>query len=171
MENRTSVCHDEYVAEIYRRHVEGVYRLCFLYLKKATDAEDAVQSVFLKLMQSGKMLSDHEHEKAWLIVTAKNHCKDMLKSWWKFRRVHMERLPESSYSDNHEQTIEMAEMLLALPSKYKEVLYLYYYEGYSVKDISTMLNRKESTVQTQLFNGRKRLKMSLEGGILHVESD
>lgn len=125
----------------------------------------------MKLIKSGKTFTDPEHEKAWLIVTAQNYCKDMLKSWWKFRRVRMDYLQELPYRDNREQAVEIMEQLLALPSKYKEVLYLYYYEGYSAKDIGVMLNRKESTVQTQLFNGRKRLKLSLEGGNHHVQSD
>ncbi|MUT68354.1 RNA polymerase sigma factor [Paenibacillus sp. NEAU-GSW1] len=171
MDDRSSVCSDDDIAEVYQRHVDTVYRLCFMYLKNASDAEDAVQSVFLKLLKIGKKFADHEHEKAWLIVTAKNYCKDMLKSWWKFRRVRMDHLPELFNSENQEQANELMETLLALPPKYKDVLYLYYYEDYSVKDISAMLNRNESTIQSQLANGRKRLKVRLEGGIHHVRSD
>ncbi|PZD95724.1 sigma-70 family RNA polymerase sigma factor [Paenibacillus sambharensis] len=165
--------HTEYtdyeVSQIYQRNVESIYRLCFIYLKNAADAEDAVQSVFLKLIKSGKVFTDGEHEKAWLIVTAKNYCKDLLKSWWKFRRVRMETLPEVSYWDDREEGGEILKQLLALPPKYKEVLYLYYFEGYSVKDIAEMLSRKESTVQTQWFNGRKRLRLSLKGGNHYAE--
>jgi len=154
---------DNIWTEMYRRNVDTVYRLCYMYLKNPADAEDAVQSIFLKLLNTDKTFTDCEHEKAWLIVIAQNHCKDILKSWWKSRRVSMDSLPEILHWDNQEQAGEVLEQLIALPPKYKEVLYLYYFEGYAVKDISRLLNRKERTIQTQLFNGRKRLKISLGG--------
>ncbi|MWC28621.1 RNA polymerase sigma factor [Paenibacillus sp. MMS18-CY102] len=171
MRNDSSVRTDDEVSEIYKRNVETIYRLCVLYLRNIADAEDAVQSVFVRLMKSDKAFTDHEHEKAWLIVTAKNYCKDMLKSWWRFRRVRIVPLPEISHWDDSTKGSEIMEQLLSLPSKYREVLYLYYYEGYSVKEIGRMLNRKESTVQTQLYSGRKRLKENLEGGVHVVRPD
>lgn len=164
METNTLLVTDKELAEIYQRNVDTIFRLCYMYLKNTADAEDAIQSVFLKLIKAVKKFNDFEHEKAWLIITTKNHCKDILKNWWKSNRVSIDSLPEiSSWDNNNEKSVEVLEQLLLLPSKYKEVLYLYYYEEYSIKEISTMLERKESTIQTQLSNGRKRLKISLGG--------
>lgn len=151
--------------ELYQQNVDMVYRLCYMYLKNSADTEDAVQSVFFKFLKQGKDFNDEEHKKAWLIVTAKNYCKDMLKSWWKSRRVDIDSLPEIPYW-NKEEADDVLVKLLSLPPKYKTVLYLYYYEGYSVKEISQMLSRNESTIRTQLSKGRERLKVDL-GGIYH----
>lgn len=149
--------------EIYKRNIEMIYRICFMYFKNRTDTEDAVQSIFLKLMKSNVSFKDFEHEKAWLIVTAKNHCKDQLKEWWRRRKVDLTSLPETVWSDKNDYLGKVLEQLLALPEKYKIVLYLYYFEGYSVREISNMLNSKESTIQTQLAKGRKLMKLSLGG--------
>ena len=71
------------IVRIYERHVDSVYRLCFSFMKNSADAEDMVQETFLRLLSSGKSFESEEHEKAWLIVTASNLCKDTLKKWWR----------------------------------------------------------------------------------------
>ncbi len=154
---------EEEFIEVYKRYTDTIFRLCYIYLKNQADAEDAVQSAFIKLMQSKKYFENEEHEKAWLIVTARNYCKDVLKCFWKVRRTDFEKLPEASYV-NEDEGSEVLEKILALPEKYKTVLYLYYYEEYAVKEIAKLLKRNESTVQTQLVTARKKLKMDLEGG-------
>jgi RNA polymerase sigma-70 factor (ECF subfamily) len=156
---------DKELEEVYIRHIDTVYRLCFMYMKNTTDAEDAVSTVFLKLIKSRKHFNDHEHEKAWLICTARNTCKDFLKHWWRAQRTDLESLPEIPSWDNQEKAEEVLSALLSLPEKYKTVMYLYYYEGYSIKEISGMLKRKESTLQTQLAKGRQLLKIDLGGYI------
>lgn len=163
MESDSLLRTDKELAELYQRHVDLVYRLCYIYLQHPVDAEDAVQSVFLKLIQSRQVFQDHEHEKAWLTVTARNHCKDILKHWWKIRRVALDALPEVPSWTGGEPSGAVLARLLSLPEKYKTVLYLYYFEGYSVKEIADLLARKESTILTQLSRGRKRLKIDLGG--------
>jgi RNA polymerase sigma-70 factor (ECF subfamily) len=155
---------DEEFTETYRRRADMVYRLCMVYLKKPADAEDAAQAVFLKLLQSYPAPRDLEHERAWLITTAKNHCKDVLKSAWRTRRVDLETLPEPASRGRGVERGEAVERLLALPEKYRTALYLYYVEEYSVREIAEALSRKESTVQSQLLRGRKKLKIDLGGG-------
>jgi RNA polymerase sigma-70 factor (ECF subfamily) len=137
-----------------------------MYMKNTPDAEDAVSTVFLKLIKSRKRFNNHEHEKAWLICTTRNTCKDLLKHWWRVQRVDLESLPEIPSWDSKENAEEVLSALLSLPEKYKTVMYLYYYEDYSVREISGMLNRKESTLQTQLAKGRELLKIDL-GGYIH----
>ena len=70
---------DEEITRVYNKYVDTVYRVCFMMLKSASEAEDAVQNVFVKYINSGGDLETEEHIKAWLIVTAKNECKNMLK--------------------------------------------------------------------------------------------
>jgi len=169
MENNSLLHTDKELAEMYQRNINMVYKLCYIYLKNAVDAEDAVQSVFLKLLKSHMVFNDDEHEKAWFIMTTKNHCKDMLKSWWKRQRVDFDTLPEVSSWNSDAQTGEVLAKLLELPEKYKVVLFLYYFEDYSVKEISELLGRKESTIQSQLHRGRERLKIDLGGKYLGKE--
>lgn len=153
---------DEEWTGVYHRNADRVYRLCYLYLKNPVEAEDAAQSVFLKLIRSKTVFNGYDHEKAWLTVTTRNHCKDMLKSWWKTRRVALDDLPEVTAWGGAEPAEDVLTRLFSLPEKYKTVLYLYYFEEYSVQEIAIMLGQKESTIQTRLFRGRKRLKLDLE---------
>ena len=132
-------------------------------LKNAFDAEDAVQSVFLKLLNTPLTFTDHEHEKAWLIKTSGNFCKDMLKSWWKRKRVDIETLPDIASKDEDTLTDDVVAKLFALPEKYRIVLHLYYFEEYSVKEISELLNVNESTIRSQMQRGREKLKIDLGG--------
>lgn len=163
MKDNSLLCTDKGLAEMYQRNVDMVYRICYMYLKNTVDAEDAVQSVFLKLLKSHMTFNDYEHEKAWLIITAKNYCKDIFKSWWKRQRVDFDSLPEIATQEEDTQTGEVLAKLLALPEKYRIVLHLHYFEDYSVKEISELLGSRESTIRTQLLRGRERLKIDLGG--------
>ncbi|MED2004024.1 sigma-70 family RNA polymerase sigma factor [Brevibacillus laterosporus] len=108
MENNSLLRTDKELAELYQRHADLVYRLCYIYLKNPVDAEDAVQSVFIKLIKSQMIFNDYEHEKAWLMVTTRNYCKDVLKNWWKTRRVALDALPEVSSWNGNESSGEVA---------------------------------------------------------------
>ena len=87
----------EEVASLYRRHVGMVYQICLMLLKNVPDAEDAVQTVFRKLLEYGRTLQGPEHEKAWLIVTARNECKNQLRHWWRTRRADESELDRLSW--------------------------------------------------------------------------
>ena len=76
---------DKEIAEIYMRHCKTVYRVCFAFMKDPADTEDAVQDTFFRLIKSGPAFENEEHEKAWLIRTASNICKNMLRHWWRRR--------------------------------------------------------------------------------------
>lgn len=156
---------EEKFKEIYQRNVDRVYRICLVYLESLSEAEDATQEIFIKFLTNPRDFKNEDHEKAWFIVVAKNYCKDSLKSWWRSRRIDIESLPEISCGDEKTNLTDVLEKLLSLPKKYKIAMYLYYYEEYSIKQISEILNRKESTIQTQLFRGRNLLKEKLGGEI------
>ena len=160
MKKKLSLTDEQFVL-LYHRHVDTVYRVCFMLLKNAADAEDAVQTVFIKLLQSNKPFKDHEHEKAWLIRTARNHCLNLLSHWWRRKRVSMDGLPELA-APHEDHLKELWELVLNLPAKYKTVVYLFYYEGYSTKEIARILEMKETTVRSQLFTARKWLKIEME---------
>lgn len=146
---------------IYYRHVDTVYRVCFMLLKNRSDTEDAVQTVFTKLLQSNKTFVDVEHEKAWLIRTAQNHCKNVLRHWWRRKKITTDELPENG-SIHSDHLKDVWKLVLELPAKYKTVVYLYYYEGYKTYEIASLLDIKESTVRSQLHKARKLLKIHME---------
>lgn len=147
------------IHEIYERQYARVYRIGMLYLKNASDAEDVVQSVFVKYIEKPMEFRDLEHEKAWFITVARNRCKDMLKNFWR-NRVELGELPECRNQESEE--IDLLPYIFQLAPKYREVLYLYYYEGYSTEDMAKLLRRNNSTVRTQMANARNKLKQILE---------
>jgi len=156
----------EFVA-LYERNVKRIYQICYMHMQNMADAEDAVQTVFLKYIRSKKEFTDWEHEKAWFIVTAQNYCRDVFRlSWRRARTVSMDVVAELAAEDGKEEHAALMDALLRLPSKYKDILHLYYFEGYAVKEISAMLKRNESTIRSQLRKGRERLKLDLEHEML-----
>ena len=151
------------ITQIYNRHVDTVYRVCYSFMKNKTDTEDMVQETFLRLLSSGKQFDNERHEKAWLIVTAANLCKDNLKKWW--RRVE----PLDDYSGllaaPDGPDLSLKEAILRLPPKYKTVVYLYYYEDYSTAEIAGILGCPQSTVRSHLLRARKQLQALLGGNL------
>ena len=141
-------------------YADTVRRICFMYLKNDADVEDVFQEVFLKYLLHPSSFESDAHEKAWLISTTKHYCLDVLKSSWHKKRVALD-INREIMSDEREQEYPVLDEILKLPQKYREVLYLYYYEEYSVKEIGIMLKRKESTIQSRLAAGRNKLKTRL----------
>lgn len=149
------------IMHLYETYVDMVYRIAYCYLGNRHDTQDAVQGIFLKLLDGNlPTFRDAEHEKAFLIVTTKNYCKDILKSAWRKKRVQEQEIQMLQQASGLH--IDLAYALMRLPKKYKLTLYLYYYEGYSVKEIAKLLEQKETTIQTHLLRGRKKLKIELE---------
>lgn len=146
---------------VYDRQADRVYRLCMLYLKNDSDARDGVQDIFLKLLEKNISFESAVHEQAWFIRTTKNYCIDKLKSFWRRKRADWNEWSGQAGNEPQEEGV-LLEMVMKLPMKYREVLYLYYYEEYSVREIGNMLGRKESTIQSQLAAGRKKLRQQLE---------
>lgn len=152
----------EQIREIYERNVDNIYGLCFSYMKNIHDCEDAVSAVFEKLIKSKPAFESQKQEKAWLIVTACNQCKSMLRFTIRHPKVDISSLPEQEYWDKNENS-EMLEAVLSMPEKYRVVLYLHFYEGYTLTEISSLTKTKESTVRSRLFYAKKKL-LKLIGG-------
>ena len=153
--------HDGFLA-LYQRNIGRVYQICRLHLKNAADAEDAAQTVFLNYWKAKPEFQDEEHEKAWFIVAARNQSRDMLRTWWRCHRADNSELEKATHWDTPEDG-ELMQSLLALPARCKDAMFLYYYEGYSCKEIAKMLECSESAVRSQLCVGRKKLKLTLGG--------
>jgi RNA polymerase sigma factor (sigma-70 family) len=152
---------DEELVQIYNRHVKTVYRVCFLYMRNKANTEDMVQNTFLRLMRDNTVFQSVEHEKAWLIRTAINLCKDHYRHWWT-RTVGLDKAPETAVEHDFVAS-DILQKVLALPPKYKTAIYLYYYEGYSTPEIAKMMKKPQSTVRSWLHTGRKLLKLEMEG--------
>ena len=147
--------------EMYQEHCQTVYRVAFTYMKNNSDAEDAVQETFARLIRSGERFRSREKEKAWLIVTVSNVCKDMLRRHYRSDRAledyqHLAAVPH--------EIDETMEAILRLPEKYKTAVYLFYYEGYTAREIARMLGEKPNTVSSRIGRARLLLKTMLGGG-------
>ena len=137
-----------------------VLRLSYSYLNQTQDAQDICQTVFLKLLERAPDFVSSDHAKARIIRTTANTCKDLLKSHWRRTTVAMEAASHIPAPELEEGSLSAAVNLL--PPKYRAVIYLYYYEGYSSKEIARLLGRNPATVATQLRRGRTQLKDLLE---------
>ncbi len=142
------------------KHKNTVFRIAFSYCKNKSDAEDISQEVFLKYYTVSPDISDEKEEKAWLIRVTINKCKDLLKSSWHSKRCDKENITEE-YMVSEPQS-EILDIVLELPEKYKIVIHLYYYEQYTVNEISEITGIKPSTIQTRLQRGRKLIEKKLK---------
>lgn len=154
--SRTDVSSDE----IIRKYFDMVYRLALSQTRSVALAEDVTQEVFLRFIQQEDVFQSDEHIKAWLIRVTVNCAKSVFKSAW-FRKT-VPLTEEISFD-----TPEKSEVYFAvqnLPSKYRTVIHLFYYEDMSVKEIADILGMKQSTVKSHLFRGRELLRTKLKGG-------
>ncbi len=144
------------------QYADMVRRVCFCHLKNQADTEDVFQNVFLKYMLYDKPFNDEEHEKAWLLRVTINSCKDFLKSFFRGNTIPLEMIKEME-AEVPQDHREVLEAVLSLPDKYKDAVYLHYYEGYSAAEIGRILGKKENTVYSLLSRGRRILKEKLGG--------
>lgn len=144
------------------RYQDTVWHLALHMLGSPQDADDAAQEVFLRLYLEEKPFEGPDHLRRWLLRVTANHCRDLLRSPWRKRRVPLDSVPEAPVFDRPEQET-LYETVLALPEKYRTVLGLYYYEELSVKEIAELLGVGATTVTTRLSRGRKVLAKQLEG--------
>ena len=144
------------------RYADTVKRLCMVHLKNTADTEDIFQTVFLKYALSSAEFESREHEKAWFIRVTINACKDLLKSFFRSRTVSLDELAElpAEMSDDNREVLEA---VLSLPDKYKEVVYLHYYEDYTAPEIGKILGKNVNTVYTLLNLARQMLREKLRG--------
>ena len=159
------------ITECYEKYADTVYRVAYLYMKNMDDAEDIMQSVFEKYIDTDTEFQNENHLKAWLITVTKNNCLNNIRSVWKSRRDDWEQTI-AEYTHAHTDTYNLDNAMFTeikkLKRHYQVTLYLFYYEGYPIKDISSIMNKPESTIQTWLSAARRQLKKRL-GGMINEE--
>ncbi len=153
---------EEEVNRAVETYADMVRRICFYHLKNEADTEDVFQNVFLKYMLYDGVFQSSEHEKAWLLRVAINDCKDILKSFFRRNMVPLQAVKELE-ADIPQDHQEVLEAVLSLPKRYKDVIYLHYFEGYTATEIGRILGKKENTVYSLLSRGRGMLKKELGG--------
>lgn len=153
---------EEEAARAIGQYGDMVRRLCLVHLKNPADTEDIFQNVFLKYVLSPVVFESPEHEKAWLIRVTINACKDLVKSFFRSRTVPLEELLDQP-APLLEEHREVLEAVLALPRKYRDAVYLHYYEGYTAAEIGKLLGKNTNTVYTLLTRAREQLRETLGG--------
>ena len=144
------------------RYADTVKRLCIIHLKSGPDTEDIFQNVFLKYVLSSAVFESEEHEKAWVIRVTINECKDLLKSFFRSRTVPLEEAPDLPAQDPAGGR-EVLGAVLSLPQRYRDVIYLHYYEGYSAVEIGKLLSKNVNSIYTLLHRARTLLRKNLGG--------
>ena len=144
------------------RYSDTVRRLCMIHLKNSADTEDIFQTVFLKYVLSSVSFENAEHEKAWFIRVTINACRDLLRSFFRSRTVPLDELIDLP-ADAPSESREVLEAVLELPGKYRDVVYLHYFEGYTAPEIAGLMKKNVNTVYSLLARAKKLLKERLGG--------
>ena len=159
---------DEYrvaVGDAIRRYANMIFRLAYQHTGSYHDAEDVLQDVAVAMVTHRVPLDDEAHLRNWLAKVTLNRCKNIRK-----RRLNHPTDPlREDIPTEMPEVSDIMEHLLKLPEKYRDVLYLYYYEQYTVDEISDILSRSRNTVGSQLRRGRERLRTILTEGGYPVE--
>lgn len=143
------------------KYKDTVFRIALNYFGNTYDADDIVQDVLIKLYTSSKAFESEEHLRYWIIRVTVNACKNILRSPWKSKNVAYEQL-SASLAFEHKEQSDLFFAVMDLREKYRTVLYLFYYEEFSVREISNILCIKESAVTTRLSRAREKLKNKLK---------
>lgn len=144
--------------EIVEKYADMIYRIAYQKVLNRYDAEDIVQDVFVKLLSSKSYFRDEEHIKAWLIRVTINLCINYNKSLARQKTVSVEQL---DIPFTHQETGVLEELYL-LPEDERNILYLYYYEGYKIREIAKILRQKQNTINSKLTRARNKLKRIME---------
>ena len=148
---------------VIERYSDTVRRLCAVHLKNDADTEDIFQTVFLKYVLSSVSFENEEHEKAWFIRVTINACKDLLKSFFHRHTISLDDVKEcpAEVSPDYQ---DVWEAVISLPQKYRDVVYLHYFEDYTAPQISRLLGKNVNTIYTLLTRSKQMLRKKLGGG-------
>ena len=158
---------EEIFSRLVSQYQEQLLHMCAAYLRDRSAAEDAVQETFLKAYRALPGFRGECSEKTWLIKIAVNCCRDYRRSAWHRyidRRVSIDQLPILSSAPPSDDHIALTMAIMKLKPKYMEVVLLYFYEGYPIKEIAKMLNLTEAAVSSRIHKAKQKLKAELEGG-------
>lgn len=153
-------------ASAFEKYSDMVYRLAYVRTADKSDAEDILSDVFLRLVKNETKIKSEEHLKAWLIRTTLNRSNSLLGAAYRKHRVAFDEVTFGSVDKRENESVLF--FVLALPVKYKTVVYMYYYEGYSVEEIASLCSIAAGTVKSRLARARNILKNQLKGEMLDV---
>ena len=151
---------ERYIEQIIEKYADMVYKIALTRCRTVENAEDIFQEVFMKFSSKMPVFKSEEHEKAWFIRVTINLSKNFKNLAWNKKVVTLDENIE--FETKEEQ--DVFSVVSNLPQNYRTVIYLFYYEGYKVKEISKLIKKSEGTVKTWLARGRMALKEKLEGG-------
>lgn len=155
---------EELFKKLVTQYGNSILRMCYMYLKDYQLAEDVTQETFLQVWNKYETFENKSSEKTWITRIAINRCKNCMRASW-FKRISIEELPEIFENDSSEMILNKGTIslkIMKLPQKYREVILLYYYQELSVKEISAVLNQKETTILERLKRARECLKPRLQ---------
>ncbi len=153
---------DQETSAAIEKYADTVRRVCFIHLKNKNDVEDIFQEVFLKYVLSEHPFQSETHEKAWIIRVTVNACRDQLRSFFRRRAVSLEASGlDPAFLQDGEQ--EIWDAVFSLPEKYRSVIYLHYYEGYTAVEMAKILQKNENTIYSWLLRAKERLRTQLGG--------
>jgi len=150
--------------EAISKYANTVKRVSFMYIRNAADAEDIMQEVFIKYMlraHRGERFESDQHEKSWILRVTVNQCKDYMKSYW---RRNVSQIGDQDFAAPEEDGGGVLEYIRMLPKNYRVLFYLFYYETYTVPEISKITGVKTNTIYSSLSRARVMLKKYMEGG-------
>lgn len=143
-------------------YADMIRRICFVHLKNKHDTEDVFQNVYMKYLLYEGIFESSEHEKAWFVRVTINACTDWLRYFSRRKWMPLEMIREEEEVLDS-MSSEVLEAVLELPEKYRNVIYLYYYEEYSAVEIAKILEKKENTIYTWLSRAKDMLRKKLGG--------
>lgn len=152
------------VENAFKKYSDMIFRLAFVRTGSVADAEDLLSEVFIRLVKNIHKIKTEQHLKAWLVRVTVNCSNSFAACLAKNRHDTLENIPQVS----DEEEIRVLPFVLDLPNNFKTVIYLYYYEGYSTKEIARLLRIAEGTVKSRLSRARKTLKNLIEGETFYV---
>ena len=162
---------EDLIDEIMNKYGQEVLQLVYSYVNNKEVAEDLTQDIFVKCYKSLHTYKGNSNLKTWLWRIAINHCKDYLKSWYNKKVIVTE--DDFTYMESQKESVkqtviqnaedrELASAVMNLPIKYREVIYLFYYEELSIKEVAIVIEVKENTIKTRLKKAKELLKKGLE---------
>lgn len=149
---------DEDISNTIEEYGDMVRRISFLYFNNRVDVEDVFQEVFLQYFLNIEKIKDEEHKKAWLCRVTFNKCNDLSKSFWRRKVVSLDQI-EVPFET--EQQSELITAVLKLRRDYKDIIYMHYYEGYTIPEIAEILNKNINSVYSLLRRAKAKLKKEL----------
>ncbi|MEF9892491.1 MAG: sigma-70 family RNA polymerase sigma factor [Anaerorhabdus sp.] len=150
------------------KYASEVRKICFIQCKSEADVDDIFQTVFIKYFERKESFIDEQHEKAWIIRVTINACHDIFRSWFYQKAVLTDDFSQFSIETKSNDG-RLIEAVRKLKPNLKNAIYLYYYEGYAIKEIAEIVKANEHTVSTWLVRGRKELKKMLGGDFLEED--